>query len=371
MAGMGRRPRRWDILGTRWGSPAISWRRAVFACLATAGLLSACGSGTEPGQLLNISQTRIPFGELPSVVVPHGGFMWVLDTRANLIGKIDPATNLVIDTWDLDRIVGSARNAPSDLVATSSALWIAVPTKSRLYELDPSTGNVLSTIRTRGFVTGIQVVRGSLWFVDGGIERFHLVRLDPASGKTLARLRIGPINTDVGDLLAFEGSVWLVRGRARYVTGPQRRPTFFVSNQLWQIDPRTNDVVSRRALGSTYTRGAVNPVIGDTEVSGDGVWMSRIHERRLLLMTPQSGRVREEISVVDFELPWQFALVRGDLWVGELNQQRVMWIDPETKEREVAEVGATTSFIGSGFGSAWAPVHGSPTGGEVVRLTHN
>jgi hypothetical protein len=45
-------------------------------------------------------------------------------------------------------------------------------------------------------------------------------------------------------------------------------------------------------------------------------------------------------------------------------------LDPTTKEREVVDVGADTSFIGSSFGSVWSPLAGkSRNSGEVVRLT--
>jgi hypothetical protein len=45
-------------------------------------------------------------------------------------------------------------------------------------------------------------------------------------------------------------------------------------------------------------------------------------------------------------------------------------LDPTTKEREIVDVGADTSFIESGFGSVWLPPAGkSRNSGEDVRLT--
>ena len=334
-------------------------------------LVPACARLHDTGQLLpTIRQERIPFGDMPSYVEAHGGFMWVLDGRSNLIGKIDPATNEVVETLDLSHIA-TGHSVVLDMTFGDGSLWVSVAPKRKIFELDPGSGALRGSIPTTARGPSTSFLKGSLWFVDGDFENPVLVRVDPRSGERLARWKIGPINTSVNALVAYNGSIWLVREHARHIAGRGPNPTFFIAEQLRHIDPSDNVVKGRRALGSTYSRGAVNPVTGDVETTTNGLWMSRVREHRLLLMAPLTGRVRLEIGITEFPLPWDFALVAGDLWVGNLNRHDVMWIDPETREREIVDLGDDTSFIGGGFGSAWVPLSNSTTGeGEVVRLTH-
>ena len=337
----------------------------AFCSLVMAGLGTEL---TRAGGTPAISQVHIPFGELPSVAVRQGEFMWVLDRWGETLGKIDPRTNEVVREWDLTETFESNRIGPWDLDATKRALWVTEPTKRTLYELDPETGEVLSKVRTRGHVSDVHIARGSLWFMDEGDPGADLVRVSARSGGVVKRFRFGSGNTDVTGVVEFERSMWVVRGHARHVAGGGPNPTYFVSAQLWQVDPASNEVLDRTSLGSTYTRGAVNPVVGDVEATHDGLWMSRVHEKRLVLLNPVNARVLNEVSLGDFEYAWEFALAEGDLWVGDLNRRRTAWIDTETKQKAFVDVGAGTSFIGGAFGSAWAPVT-ADRDGDVVRLT--
>jgi hypothetical protein len=105
-------------------------------------------------------------------------------------------------------------------------------------------------------------------------------------------------------------------------------------------------------------------------VSPLGLWMSRIHERRVVLTSPLKGWLQRVFMIDEFKLPWEFAYLRGHLWIGELNASRVLWLNPTTKERRVVDVGGDTSFIGTGFGSVWLTTAGtSRDSGEVIRLT--
>jgi streptogramin lyase len=338
--------------------------------LSMALLSSACERSViaESGGVA-VRQVHIAFGELPSVTTSHGGFMWVLDRGDNKIGKIDPATNEVVEELDLTRTLGNRYSSAWDLDAAGGALWVTVPDRRRFFALDPDTGDVVSTVRTRGFSTDIYVAEGSLWFADAGRPGVDLVQADPSSGKAIKRFSLGT-NNQILDLVSFDGSVWAAGSQARYVGGPGENPSFYMSAHLWRIVPGANGVKSKLPLGSTYTRGAVNPVIGDVEVGPEGLWMSRNHERRVVLTSPVTGQLRKVFVIEDFYLPWKFAYSQGHLWIGELNAPRVMLLDPTTNEREIVDVGADTSFIGSGFGSVWLPITGrSQNSGEVVRLT--
>ncbi|HEX2196533.1 MAG TPA: hypothetical protein VHJ76_06370 [Actinomycetota bacterium] len=339
---------------------------------AGAVALAVAASSAPAAALQPAGQTRVErveFGELPSVPAKAGGFLWVLDRRGDTIGKIDPATNQVAGAIDLSGLLGP-RQPAWDLDAARGSLWVTIPGRRRLVELDPATGEVVSTVRTRGFVADLYAAHGSLWFSRSTQRRVVLVRLNPKTGKRVAIFRLGRTNTGVTDVVRYGASVWVVREHARHVRGKGRNPTFYVTAALWRIDPGANVVREKAPLGATYTRGAVNPVVGDVAVAREGLWMSRVHERRLVLMDPTTLRVLDVQPVAEFVLPWHVEVLRDDVWVGELNATRVARIDPEAGVTELIETGGTTTYLGRGFGSVWAPVVNEDAGrGEVVRLT--
>lgn len=319
---------------------------------------SVATQGEEPG----IAQERIAFGELPSVAVPLDGFMWVLDRRGATIGKIDPATNEVVDVVDLPQLVEGSRSA-WDLEAARGSLWLTLPAKKRIARINPDSGDVTSMLRTRGFVGDLHVARGALWFARSTRRGIVLVRVDPRSEKTVATFRLGKTNTGVAGVVSHGRHVWVVRDHARHVAGRGRNVTFYVTASLWRIDPRSNRTTKKTPLGATYTRGPVNPVIGDVEPSADGIWLSRNHERRLTLVNPGTARVLD-VETTDFRLPWEIEVLGTEVWAGDLNRARVVRIDPEANHQTPTDVGTATSQLASGFGSIWLPVPG-----EIVRLT--
>ncbi|HYP24908.1 MAG TPA: hypothetical protein VEV43_15175, partial [Actinomycetota bacterium] len=170
----------------------------LLSTLAGLGVAPAVAQDPEP----SVAVDRIAFGELPSIAVPLDGFMWVLDRRGAAIGKIDPDTNELVDVIDLPELVEGTRSA-WDLEAARGSLWLTIPSKKRIAEIDPDTHEVRSLLRTRGFVSNVDSARGSLWFVRGTERRTVLVRVDPASRKTVATFRLGGHNTGVGGLTAF------------------------------------------------------------------------------------------------------------------------------------------------------------------------
>lgn len=356
---------------------ALDPQRVFLVVVAITLLLPGCAGLGNTGQgPSSITQERIAFGEFPTLVMPFGGSMWVLDGRSRLIGKIDPATNEVVDTLDLGDI-GGRHSFIADMTAGSNSLWVTFPNERRLYELDPSDGSVLSSLSTDAAVIHFSYLKGSLWFSSpgtrGGVD---LVRVDPDRGKVLARWRLGPNNTFMKGPVSFEGSVWVLRHRSTHIAGSGPDATSRVGDQLWLLGSNSNGVRSKLQLGSTLARGAGDPVTGMMVASSAGLWMSRVAERRLVLMSPFSGRLQQEVSVAEFDSPWEFALVGGELWLGDLGQPRVMCIDPASTEKEIVEIETHTSFVGGGFGSAWVPItstdpqSGRPLG-EVVRLTRN
>ncbi|MDQ3951592.1 MAG: hypothetical protein M3279_01315, partial [Actinomycetota bacterium] len=198
-------------------------RVVVFMALCLAAGTAAAAAGVEQDRQTTRVE-RVEFGEVPSVPARAAGFMWVLDRRGNTIAKIDPATNEAVAEIDLTGLVGPRQTA-WDLEAVRGSLWITVPGRGRLIELDPASGDVTSEVRVRGFVSDVYAAHGSLWFGRSTQRRTVLARLNPKTGKRTAAFRLGGSNANVTDVVRYGASVWVVRSNARHVRGKGRNPT--------------------------------------------------------------------------------------------------------------------------------------------------
>ncbi|HEX2056863.1 MAG TPA: hypothetical protein VHI71_00700 [Actinomycetota bacterium] len=342
-------------------------RFVVVLCASAAVTGAAAPAATLQPDEQTTTQVRIEYGELPSVAAKAAGSMWVLDRRGSTIGQIDPGTNDVVAQMDLKPIFGE-RVLAWDLDGGRGSLWATIPARRLIVRIDPEHREIRDTIRVRERISDLYVAHGSLWFVRATRRAIVLVRLNARTGKRIAAFRLGRGNTGVTDLVSFGPSVWVVRDRARHVRGRGRNPTFYVKASLWRIDPGSNRVKEKHPLGATYTRGAVNPVVGDVAVAPEGLWMTRVHERRILLMKPATARVLDVQPLPELDLPWYLEVLRGDVWVGDINEATIARVDPETNATDFVDTGIVTSDLGTGFGSLWAPGTDAD-GGAVVRLT--
>ena len=344
-------------------------------------LAVSCSAGsTRPssdGAAVEISRIDLN-QELPSVSVAGGEYIWVVDHRSSVIAKVDPAQNEVVDEIDLESELGS-RVDLWDIEAGAGSIWVTAPSRKRIYRLDDESGDVVGSIKTRTHSSDASFAAGSLWLVESKVPRKPesdmgssvLDRVDPSTERVIASVPLGDVNAHVAAIVEQGRSVWVVTDKGRHVAGTGPNVTFHASSELWQINPRIDRVVKKIPLGSTLTRGAANPVIGDVEVDGSSLWVSWVPEQTIVKLDPQTGFVEQKILLEEFDHAWEFALADGYLWVGSLNEKEIAKVDPETRDREVFELDAETSFIGEGFGSVWVPLPGGDireVSGVLIRL---
>jgi putative pyrroloquinoline-quinone binding quinoprotein len=137
---------------------------------------------------------------------------------------------------------------------------------------------------------------GSVWMAD--TSREELLRVDPDSRRVVRRLPVaGELALGVG-----AGSLWaLQEGRAR--------GGFGLSGPLLRIDPNTNRVTARIALGTI----AGQPFAGYEVLDGrNEVWVAGVSGA--LRIDPRTNRVTQAIAAPDQLVSTHFALLDGDLW---------------------------------------------------------
>ena len=136
------------------------------------------------------------------------------------IQKIDPATGKVLAT-----IPAPGKGGDSGLTWAEGALWVGQYRDRKIHQIDPQTGAILRTIESNRFVTGVTWVDGELWHGTWEGDQSEIRRVDPGSGKVLARLTmpegvfVSGLESDGADLFYAGGGK---SGKVRAVRRPKR-----------------------------------------------------------------------------------------------------------------------------------------------------
>lgn len=136
------------------------------------------------------------------------------------IQKIDPQTGRVLAT-----IPAPGGGSDSGLAWAEGTLWVGQYRGRKIYQVSPDTGEILRTIESNRFVTGVAWVDGELWHatLEGGES--DLRRVDPETGEVLESLdmpqgvEVSGLESDGGDHLFCGGGK---AGKVRVVRRPRR-----------------------------------------------------------------------------------------------------------------------------------------------------
>jgi streptogramin lyase len=214
------------------------------------------------------------------------GRLWAINYARGSLSRIDPASGRVRSVR-----VGAG---PDDVLAAFGRVWVTAWDAGRLVEVEPRSLRVVRRIRVGPKAAGLRAAAGSVWVGFGGsataiarvaprtgaIERVPigaqtpalfvagtrdlwikagdngLVRVDPASGRVLARVSFG--RTLAVGALAQDGTLWV----------PDKE-----QDLVYRVDPSTAQVEDSFGAG----RGAFIALRADgsmwvTSYAGDDVW---------------------------------------------------------------------------------------------------
>jgi DNA-binding SARP family transcriptional activator/ABC-type transport system substrate-binding protein len=212
--------------------------------------------------------------------------------------------------------------------------------------LSASSGEVVREASVRDTVR-VAYDKGALWSVS---SKGELTRLDPVTGKEIARLGLG---IEPSGLALGEGSVW--------VTG-RNSPT------LLRIDPSVNEIVDRFTLPMD---GVVTDLTGEVAVGAGSVWVGHGQfnpgawvER----LDPETGRVLKRFSILAGDAD-HLAFGEGALWVASTPSGELRKIDPRTNEPVfMRTLQAQLCCVAAGGGYVWAATNPD---GVVWKVTTN
>lgn len=100
------------------------------------------------------------------------------------IQKIDPATDRVVAT------IPAPPGGNSGLAWAEGTLWVGQYPDRKILRVDPRTGEILSTLESNRFVTGVTWLDDEQWHGTWQEGESELRRVDPATGEILERLEM-------------------------------------------------------------------------------------------------------------------------------------------------------------------------------------
>lgn len=136
------------------------------------------------------------------------------------IQKIDPATGQVLAT-----IPAPGAGGDSGLAWAEGSLWVGEYRARKIHQVDPDSGQVLRSIESNRFVTGVTWVDGELWHGTWEGDDSDLRRIDPQTGKVLETLEmpagagVSGLESDGADRFFCGGGK---SGKVRAVRRPRR-----------------------------------------------------------------------------------------------------------------------------------------------------
>ena len=103
------------------------------------------------------------------------------------IQRVDPKTGRVLSS-----IPAPGGGGDSGLAWAEGSLWVGQYRERKIHQINPETGEILRTIQSNRFVTGVTWVDGELWHGTWESDASDLRRIDPETGKVLERLELPP-----------------------------------------------------------------------------------------------------------------------------------------------------------------------------------
>ena len=295
------------------------------------------------GGVASLTKTRA----VPGNVAVGEGAIWVVNTEGESVSRIDPETKEIEKTFKTGGVA-------SEVAAGEGALWVGnaggrgeTNTIVSISRVDPESGRVTRTVRLPGGESGgdsgvlptaglprVAVGAGAVWAINPGGD--SVSRIDPQSGKLVAKIDAGGVTIAAGD----EG-VWV----------PVDEPPAVV-----RIDPRTNRVSERIPVSTQSLWGVA--------VGAGSVWATAREDGLVFRIEPGRNPTTRTIDVGVGVTLADFG--EGALWAGNYIDGRVSRIDPRTNTVTARTSIGAPQALAAGAGAAWVSVAGGTTKGVLT-----
>jgi DNA-binding beta-propeller fold protein YncE len=273
-------------------------------------------------------QAAVPVGQGPITLAATDAAIWVELHRANIVSKVDPATNREVAQFS--RVPAHCAVAVGDGYAWASKARVGLVSK-----IEPDSGEVVDELRVPE-ACGLAVDDHYLWVTSPtGVARFDPDTLAERATVELGELVFGiALGSDAvwaqGE--SGGGTVWRIDPATNAVTAEIAAPGASAIavgfDSVWvaardravvhRIDPATNSVAATIELPGP---------IGGIGVGLEGVWVSGFGDGWVSRIDPDTGQVTGSISTGYVHLGPPITAF-GSVWVAALDENVLLRIDP-------------------------------------------
>jgi streptogramin lyase len=290
---------------------------------------------------------RVSVGGAPFGIAAGAGAIWAPNTGNGTLARIDPATDAVVATIDLDASSSepdSPELFPSVAVAASdSAVWASRLMQdgdtitAALLEIDPAGDGIRREIVLDARPSALALDGDTLWVACRADD--VLLRVDTRSGQVVATIAVAsPEHVAVGD-----GAVWVASAG---------EPV------LRRVDPASNAIVATIALDG---------VVRGLDAEGGVVWVTTLPLGSFNgTLTRVSVATNAVLTSFPLTAPGEVAAADGQVWVIQPSISTISRVDPNSGvmlDRVRAPCSSGTLAIDDGV--AWAS---DLCNGVVLRL---
>ncbi len=247
--------------------------------------------------------------------------------------------------------------AVGGIAVGGGAVWVANMNPRTVTRIDPATNAVAATIALGepDYLWGptrLAFAHGSLWALDG--KSNSVLRIDPQANRVEASIPLGSptqVSTGALGIVATSDAVWVAN---RWGT------TEAPDGSVIRIDPQSNRIVARLALGS-------NPDgLGPTAITAgsSAIWVGVPSTRSIVRIDPATDSVVTEVPKLHCA-GGQLAADESSVWVADCTSVRRIDIRTNAIAKTLPmprATGAGVVGIAIGLGSIWAQV------GPLVRI---
>ena len=312
---------------------------ALLLAGAVTGVVLALTGGSEAVKVLANSvavldpttgriTADVPIGGQPVAMTLGGGSLWVANADDQTVIRINPKTRTVEDT------IGGLGTNLSDLAFAFGSLWVAGGNDGTLMRIDPRDRGIrqVDLALARGAVPQpvflVATGAGSVWITRGN----QVLQIDPETDEVITRTNVfRPQGLGVG-----AESAWATTE----------------NEHLLRIDPRRGEKIVDQDLSlSTYF-----PLL-----YGRSLWLIAAETPPLVVRLEPGTLAQQGVIQFPKQFPFDLAGGEGAVWTADHDGGLVWRIDPATtRATRLADIGLHPVSIAAGAGAVWVGVQAKP-----------
>ena len=261
-------------------------------------------------------------GESPSAVVGGGGAVWIANSAAGTISRIDRGRDAAVTTIPVG-------GHPAALAFGSDSLWVADSDSRDVAQVDPGSNKVVNHHAVGNAPRALAFSAGAVWVASSVDDRIERIALD--GGRPTPPIDVG---ANPSAMAAGAGALWVASEEAGTVT---------------RIEPRTGSIVTTIPVGA----GASTLAVGN-----GSVWVVNRNAGTLSRIDPATNQQVEAVHIGSD--PTGVAFGAGAVWVAGGEEGIVTRVNPDNlADVERRKTGNSPAAIAVAGGSVWTAV-GAP-----------